>query len=70
MRRGVDRGGQHIGLHHHAGAAARRRVIDGAMPVVRRIADVAHIERPEAAVERLAGERGAERPRKHLRETG
>ena len=28
---GVERGGEHVGAHHHAGAAAGGRVVNGAM---------------------------------------
>ena len=68
MLRLVDGRGQHIGLHHHAGSAARRCIIDSAMPVGRRIADVAHIERPYAGFAAPCRRANAERSRKHLRE--
>ena len=35
LRRGIERAGEHVGLHHHAGAAAGRRVVDGAVLVGR-----------------------------------
>ena len=66
-RRGaVDRLGQHIGAHHHARAAAGRRVVDRAVPVGREVADLHRLERPRARLQRPAGERQAERARKHF----
>src|SRR5262245_27047013 len=66
----VDRARNDVGLHHHAGAAAGRRIIDGAVAVARPVANVERIEPPDAGRERLAGEAQAERPWKHLREDG
>ena len=57
---------QHVGLHHHAGAAAGRRVVDGAVPVGGVLADVAASSDQMPAGQRLAGEAHAERPGKHL----
>src|SRR3546814_18448711 len=39
-RRMVDRGGEHVGLEHHPRAAARGRIVDGAVLVGREIADL------------------------------
>ena len=39
-RDGVDGGGEDVGLQHHAGAAAGRRVIDRAVPVGGEIAEL------------------------------
>ncbi len=62
----VDRLGQNIGAHHHAGAAAGRRVVDGAVPVGGEIADLHGLERPGSGLQRPAGQRQAERARKHF----
>ena len=61
-RRGVvDRLGQNIGAHHHAGAAAGRRVVDGAVAVGGEIADLDRLQRPRSGFERPAGQRQAKR---------
>src|SRR5450830_1644642 len=52
----IERAGEHVRLHHHAGPTAGRRVVDGAMLVGGVRADVAGVERPEAGIERLTGE--------------
>ncbi len=62
----VDRGGQHIGAHHHAGAAAGGRVVDRAVRADPVLADVLRLERPDARGERLARQARAERAREHL----
>src|SRR3546814_16558322 len=51
-RRMVDRPAQHVGLEHHPRAAARRGVVDGAVPVGRDVADLHRRARPQAAFER------------------
>ena len=58
---------QNIGAQHHAGAASGRRVIDLPMLAETEIANLDGIERPDACVARLSGERDAERTWKHLR---
>ena len=58
----------HVGTHHHAGAAAERRIIDGAVFIAREVPDVHRFQAPDAVRQRLARERAAEWPRKHLRE--
>ncbi len=66
-RRGmVDRFGKHIGAHHHARPAAGRRVVDRAVPVGGEVTDLHGFERPGSGLQRAAGERQAERARKHL----
>jgi len=40
VRDRIDRGGQNVGLQHHAGAAAGRGVIDAAVPVGGKIAQL------------------------------
>ena len=67
---GVERRRDDIGAQHHAGAAAGRAVIDGAMAVGRLIADVARIEAPAALGQGAAGERDGERSGEHLRIKG
>ena len=63
---GVECARQHVGAHHHARTAAGRRVVDRAVPVGGKVADLYRIERPLALGERAAGEAGTERPGKHL----
>ncbi len=63
-----DRRIDDVGPHHHAGPAAERRVVDGAVLIAREIADVHRLQPPEAFRQGLAGERMAERPREHLGE--
>ena len=46
--RGIDGAGENIGFHHHAGPAAGRCVVHGAVPVGRMSADVVGVEHPEA----------------------
>ena len=67
---GGQRGVDHVGAHHHAGAAAERGVVHCPVPVGGEVADVDRIERPDAARQRPAGERAGERPREHLGEQG
>src|SRR5262249_44830268 len=64
---GVDRAGEHVGLHHHAGTAAGGRVVDRAMPVGGVVADIDRVKRPHAVRQRLAGEAQPQRAGKHLR---
>src|SRR5581483_10591286 len=66
----VDGAGEHVGLHHHAGPAASRGVVHGAVPVGRMRADIARLQRPQAARQRLAGEALPKRAGKHLRKDG
>ena len=61
---GVD----HVGAHHHAGAAAERGVVHRAVPVGGEVADVDRVERPDAGRQGPAGERAGERAREHLGE--
>ena len=49
----VDGGGEHVGAHHHAGAAAGRRVIDRAMAAKAELADRYRAQRPQAGFQRL-----------------
>ena len=70
VRQRVEGARQHIGLHHHAGPAAGRRVVDGAVLVGGCVADVVRVERPEAGRERLAGEACRQRSGKHFRKNG
>ena len=64
----VDGGGEDIGAHHHAGAAARRRVVDGAVAPKAEVANGNGAQRPQPRLQRPADERDTERPGKHLRE--
>ena len=66
--RGVDRRRQHVGPQHHAGPATGRSVIDAAMLVGGRSADIARLKLPQARRQRLARQANAERPGKHLGE--
>ena len=63
----IDRRAQHIDPQHHSRAAARRRVVDGAVLVDREVADLDGVERPLALRQGAAGEADAERAREHLR---
>src|SRR3546814_5508962 len=62
----VDRGREHIGLQHHPGAAARRRVVDGAMLVGREVANLHRRARPCPALERAAGHAVPQRAGEHV----
>ena len=62
----VDRPGKNIGAHHHARAAAGRRVVDRAVAVGGEVTDLDGFQRPGAGLQRAAGERQAERARKHF----
>ena len=66
----ADGGVQHVGAHDHAGAAAEGCVVDGAVAVGGGGADVAHVQRPGAAVQGAAGEGVGERAGQHVREEG
>ena len=44
MRNGVERAGEHVSLHHHAGAATGRGVVDGAVFIGSRSANVVGVE--------------------------
>src|SRR3974390_1255268 len=68
MRHGIESAGKNIGLHHHAGAAAGRCVVDGAIFVGGMRANVVDIELPDTVREPLASEAQRQRPGKHLRE--
>ena len=46
--------------------AAERMIVDGAVFIARKAADVHRFQPPEAGIEAAAGERGAERARKDL----
>jgi len=52
----VDRTRDQIRLQHHAGSAARRRVVHGAVFVGRMIADIDRLKRPQVPGERFPGE--------------
>jgi hypothetical protein len=65
--RGVDGARHHVRSHHHAGAAAERHVVNGAMPVGREVAQIDRLEPPAAFLQRPTGQRMAQRSRKHLR---
>ncbi len=64
----LDRCRQHVGLHHHAGAAPEGCVVDRPVAVLGEPPDVDRVERPHAFLQRLAGQALAQRARKHLRE--
>ncbi len=55
-----------LGLHHHAGAAAVRRLIDGAVPVVGEGAQVPDDEFEQAPLLRPPEDAGCEGSREHL----
>ena len=68
LKRRVEARRQNVGAHHHARPAARRRVVDRAVAAEPVLADVARLERPKPARQRVAGEAEAERPGEHLGE--
>src|SRR6478672_13508459 len=68
MRDDVECPREHIRFHHHAGPAARRCVVDGAMLVGCMPTDVDRVERPDARRKRLAGKALRQRAGEHLRE--
>ena len=51
----VDRARQHVGAHHHAGAAAGRRIVDAAVLVGREVANLHGLKRPGALGQAPAG---------------
>jgi hypothetical protein len=57
----VDRGEQRLGLHHHAGTAAVRGVVDGAVLVVREVARVDRVDRDRPGFARATDHAGDER---------
>ena len=63
---GIDGRGRHIGPHHHAGATPGRCIVYRTMFAVTEIADIPHLQRPQAFTQRPADQRLAERPRKHF----
>jgi hypothetical protein len=63
----IQRSGENVGAHHHAGAAAGRGVVDRTMAVLGEIADLHGVEQPTSLGQRAAGQAMAERPGKHLR---
>ena len=62
----IHRGGHDIGAQHHAGTAARRRIIDAAVLVGGEIAGIDGVAGPFPLGERPARQRGAERSGEHL----
>ena len=70
LERRVEARRQNVGAHHHARPAARRRVVDRAVAAEPVLADVARLERPKPARQRVAGEAEAERAGEHLGEQG
>src|SRR5208283_1478136 len=64
---GVERGAKHVGAHDHAGAAAGRRIVDGAMAADAVIANLPRLQSPDSARQRVASKRHAQGTRKHLR---
>src|SRR5690606_22811761 len=67
---GVDGLGQHVAADHHAGAAARGRIVHGPVTAEAMVADVFRAQGPEAAREGVARQRKAERAGEHLRVEG
>ena len=63
---GIDGRCQDIGAHDHTRPPAERMIVDGAVFIARKAADVHRFQPPEAGIEAAAGERGAERARKDL----
>ncbi len=61
---------QRLGLEHHALAAAKRAIVDGAMAVVSERAQVLHADVDEAGFAGPADDAVVERSRKKFREDG
>src|SRR5262249_9159404 len=59
-----------IGPQHHSRPAPERCVIDAAVPVGRKIPNIPRAQRPKPTLERPPRQRGAERPREHIRTEG
>ena len=57
-----------LGLHHHALAASKRPVIDGAMAVVREVAQIVNVCFDEPRFARTPDDAVIERPREEFRE--
>ena len=53
----IDSPGHHIGPHHHAGPAARGRIVYRTMPVGRKIPDIDRLERPDTSLKRPSSQR-------------
>ena len=62
----IDRRRQNIGLEHHPRAAARGRIVDGAVPVGRKIADLHWRAGPSPAFERAPRHAVPERAGEHI----
>ena len=62
----VQRGVDHIGPHHHAGAAAEGRVVDGAVAIRRMGADVSVSSDQDARFPGAPGQRMAEKTGEHV----
>src|ERR1700678_1528467 len=67
---GCHRGIDDVGTQDHAGAAAKRGVVDGAVTVGGEVADVDSGQRPEVGRERAAGKGEAERAGEGVGEEG
>ena len=61
-RGGVDRLGKDVGAHHHAGAAAGRRVVHRSMPVGREVADLDRASSDHVPDSSKAHEPASDRP--------
>ena len=55
-QRRIQARGEHVGAHHHARAAAGRRVVDRAMAPEAMLANIERLAGPQPARERVAGE--------------
>ncbi len=70
VRDAIDRRCDDIGTQHHAGAAARRGVVNGAVLVGRPVTDIARSARPDAIGQRAAGKAVAQTAGEHVRVEG
>ncbi len=66
--RALDRRDQRVRLHHHARAAAVRRVVDGAVAIAGEVARVDEVDVEQARGARLAQQAGGQRRLEQLRE--
>jgi hypothetical protein len=64
----IHRGGDDIRAHNHAGASARRSIVDLAVAARPEFAQGGAVKRPQAGFQGLARKRVAKRSWKHLRE--
>ena len=70
LTRGNNRRFQRFRPHHHAGTAAIRAIVHGAVIVVGEIPGVMGMQRPDALLQRASGDAAGGQRAEHLREQG